>query len=135
MNLDKELWFDFGQPKKLSKTEFEKTFGHLRFDSALQYVALPQVEILDDDDSEDEEVVVATRTPERSRKVCLGPFGYALSNLPNFVSDVFRTWFPSLNGSRKRVSSILLRYKGSISRMMVREAPERQFANASVRSS
>ncbi|KFG80924.1 intracellular serine protease [Metarhizium anisopliae] len=39
---DKELWFDFGPPKKLTKTDFKKHFGHLQFDSALQYVAFPQ---------------------------------------------------------------------------------------------
>lgn len=74
------MWFDFGQPKKLSKTEFEKTFGHLRFDSALQYVAVPQVELLDEDDSDDEDGVVTARTPDRSRKVCLDTFGYVVLN-------------------------------------------------------
>ncbi|KAK8925053.1 Major intracellular serine protease [Metarhizium anisopliae] len=39
---DKELWFDFGPSKKLTKTGFKKHFGHLQFDSALQYVAFPQ---------------------------------------------------------------------------------------------
>lgn len=42
MPIDKELWFDFGPSKKLTKTGFKKHFGHLQFDSALQYVAFPQ---------------------------------------------------------------------------------------------
>ncbi|MBE3050128.1 hypothetical protein IMZ48_48050 [Candidatus Bathyarchaeota archaeon] len=65
------MWFDFGQPKKLSKAEFRKTFGHLRFDSALQYVALPQVELLDEDDSDDEDGDGAAHTRARGRKVRL----------------------------------------------------------------
>lgn len=72
------MWFDLGQPKKLSMTEFEKTFDHLRFDSALQYVALPQVELFDEDDSDDEDGVVTTHTPDRGRNVCLYTFKYVL---------------------------------------------------------
>lgn len=49
--VDKELWFDFGPPKKLRKVEFKKHFGHLKFDSVLQYVAFPQIELVDEDDT------------------------------------------------------------------------------------
>ncbi|KAJ3508082.1 hypothetical protein NM208_g15874 [Fusarium decemcellulare] len=41
----RELWFDFGPPKKLSRADFRKHFSHLRFDKALQYVAFPQIEL------------------------------------------------------------------------------------------
>ena len=51
--LAKELWFDFGPAKKLTKADFQKHFGHLRFDSALQYVAFPQVELNEGDDDPD----------------------------------------------------------------------------------
>ncbi|KAL6823277.1 intracellular serine protease [Trichoderma camerunense] len=47
---DKELWFDFGPPKKLRKNEFQKQFGHLKLDSVLQYVAFPQIELIEGDD-------------------------------------------------------------------------------------
>lgn len=49
-SVDKELWFDFGPPKKLRKDEFQKQFGHLKLDSVLQYVAFPQIELIEDDD-------------------------------------------------------------------------------------
>ncbi|PVH79900.1 hypothetical protein DL98DRAFT_515795 [Cadophora sp. DSE1049] len=44
---DKELWFNFGpKPKtKLTPAEFVKNFEHLEFEKMLQYVALPQVEL------------------------------------------------------------------------------------------
>ncbi|KAF4457029.1 intracellular serine protease [Fusarium austroafricanum] len=45
--LNKELWFDFGPPKTLSRAEFRKHFKHLRFDTVLQYVAFPQVDLKD----------------------------------------------------------------------------------------
>lgn len=129
------MWFDFGQPKKLSKTEFEKTFGHLRFDRALQYVALPQVELFDEDDSDDEDGVVATRTPDRGRKVCLDTSD---TRFPNFMvrgSNTLRTWFPSSNGSRKRESSILSRYGHSLFSTRVREALRFRFTEVSTRLS
>jgi hypothetical protein len=50
VSVDKELWFDFGPPKKLRKNEFQKHFGHLQFDSVLQYVAFPQIELIEEDD-------------------------------------------------------------------------------------
>ena len=43
----KELWFDFGPPKKLTRADFRRHFGHLRFDTILQYVAFPQIELDD----------------------------------------------------------------------------------------
>lgn len=46
--IGKELWFDFGPPKKLTKADFRKHFKHLQFDSVLQYVAFPQQIELDD---------------------------------------------------------------------------------------
>lgn len=48
---DKELWFDFGPPKKLRKNEFKKHFDHLQLDSVLQYVAFPQIELIEEDDA------------------------------------------------------------------------------------
>ena len=60
---DKELWFDFGQRKRLTKAGFRKSFGHLQFNSALQYVALPQVEFEEDEQSS------TSGTRARSRKV------------------------------------------------------------------
>ncbi|KAM0490403.1 hypothetical protein ACHAP8_011620 [Fusarium lateritium] len=44
----KEFWFDFGPPKSLSEEEFKKHFDHLKFDTALQYVAFPQICTKDD---------------------------------------------------------------------------------------
>ncbi|KAF5673912.1 intracellular serine [Fusarium heterosporum] len=41
----KELWFDFGPPKRLTRTDFRKHFKHLRFDTVLQYVAFPNIEL------------------------------------------------------------------------------------------
>ncbi|TLS24928.1 hypothetical protein PpBr36_08863, partial [Pyricularia pennisetigena] len=46
-NKDKELWYDFG-PKpetKISEKAFRKQFLHLDFDSVLQYVAFPRIEL------------------------------------------------------------------------------------------
>ncbi|KAM0419064.1 hypothetical protein ACHAPT_012003 [Fusarium lateritium] len=45
--LGRELWFDFGPPKKLTRADFRRHFGHLRFDTILQYVAFPQIELDD----------------------------------------------------------------------------------------
>ncbi|RSL61222.1 hypothetical protein CEP53_005192 [Fusarium sp. AF-6] len=45
--LGKELWFDFGPAKKLTRADFRRHFGHLRFDTILQYVAFPQIELDD----------------------------------------------------------------------------------------
>ncbi|OBT56491.1 hypothetical protein VE04_04991 [Pseudogymnoascus sp. 24MN13] len=44
---DKELWFDFGPRNKanITKKEFKKQFGHLEFESVLQYVAFPQLKL------------------------------------------------------------------------------------------
>lgn len=47
ISIDKMLWFDFGPRKKLSESEFKKSFGHLQFDSILHYVALPQIDLGD----------------------------------------------------------------------------------------
>lgn len=44
---DKMLWFDFGPRKKLTESEFKKSFGHLQFDSILHYVAFPQIDLGD----------------------------------------------------------------------------------------
>ncbi|KAJ0131502.1 WD repeat-containing protein slp1 [Fusarium oxysporum f. sp. albedinis] len=41
----KEFWFDFGPPNTLSENDFKKHFGHLKFDTALQYVGFPQVRL------------------------------------------------------------------------------------------
>lgn len=46
---DKVLWFDFGPPKRLSESEFYNTFNHLEFESILQYVAFPHVDLETDD--------------------------------------------------------------------------------------
>lgn len=46
---DKVLWFDFGPRKKLSESEFCKTFNHLEFESILQYVAFPHVDLVTDE--------------------------------------------------------------------------------------
>lgn len=35
---------------KFTEDEFKKHFSHLKFDTALQYVAFPQVELIQDDD-------------------------------------------------------------------------------------
>ncbi|KAF4961920.1 hypothetical protein FSARC_9961 [Fusarium sarcochroum] len=43
----KELWFDFGPPKRLTKRDFRNHFKHLQFDTVLQYVAFPQIELDD----------------------------------------------------------------------------------------
>ncbi|KAJ4244398.1 hypothetical protein NW762_014526 [Fusarium torreyae] len=43
----KELWFDFGPPKRLTRADFRNHFKHLRFDTVLQYVAFPQIELDD----------------------------------------------------------------------------------------
>ncbi|KAJ4256271.1 hypothetical protein NW762_009351 [Fusarium torreyae] len=45
---DKHLWFDFGPSKRISKGDFQRHFSHLQFDSALQYVAFPQIELDED---------------------------------------------------------------------------------------
>ncbi|RSL52172.1 hypothetical protein CEP54_011046 [Fusarium duplospermum] len=45
--LGKELWFDFGPPKKLTMADFKIHFRHLQFDTILQYVAFPQIELDD----------------------------------------------------------------------------------------
>ncbi|KAK2616051.1 hypothetical protein N8I77_002766 [Diaporthe amygdali] len=44
-NDDKVLWFDFGPRKKMSEPEFKKVFDHLGFESVLQYVAFPQIDV------------------------------------------------------------------------------------------
>nr|RBQ96893.1 hypothetical protein FVER53263_04444 [Fusarium verticillioides] len=43
--LAKEFWFDFGPPNTLSENDFKKHFGHLKFDTALQYVGFPQLRL------------------------------------------------------------------------------------------
>lgn len=52
----KQLWFDFGsKPKSKAKSkvtspdEFKKHFGHLEFDSILQYVAVDEVQLRQED--------------------------------------------------------------------------------------
>ncbi|SCO40223.1 related to microbial serine proteinase [Fusarium fujikuroi] len=42
---DKEFWFDFGPPNTVSQDDFKKYFGHLQFDTALQYVGFPRVRL------------------------------------------------------------------------------------------
>ncbi|KAG5761608.1 hypothetical protein H9Q72_010296 [Fusarium xylarioides] len=42
---DKEFWFDFGPPNTVSQDDFKKYFGHLQFDTALQYVGFPKVRL------------------------------------------------------------------------------------------
>lgn len=39
----------------MSEAEFKKVFDHLRFESVLQYVAFPQLDVEDNDDSEERE--------------------------------------------------------------------------------
>lgn len=46
---DKVLWFDFGPRKMLSESDFCKTFNHLEFESILQYVAFPHVDLQTDE--------------------------------------------------------------------------------------
>ncbi|KAF5020073.1 hypothetical protein F66182_7915 [Fusarium sp. NRRL 66182] len=41
--MSKELWFDFGAPRKLTKENFIACFKHLQFDRVLQYVAFPEI--------------------------------------------------------------------------------------------
>ncbi|KAF5686700.1 hypothetical protein FDENT_5704 [Fusarium denticulatum] len=42
---DKEFWFDFRPPNTVSQDDFKKYFGHLQFDTALQYVGFPMVRL------------------------------------------------------------------------------------------
>lgn len=64
--IDKELWFDFGpSPRKgLSQKDFKRHFGHLLFDTALQYVAFPDIRLVDEEDQ-------APDMRHQGRKVCL----------------------------------------------------------------
>ncbi|KAL7904225.1 intracellular serine protease [Trichoderma velutinum] len=48
---DKELWFDFGPPKKLRMKEFQMQFDHLNLHNVLQYVAFPQIELIEEDET------------------------------------------------------------------------------------
>ncbi|TLD03660.1 uncharacterized protein PgNI_11877 [Pyricularia grisea] len=54
---DKELWYDFGpRPEaKISEKDFRKQFLHLDFDSVLQYVAFPRIELQKHGDAADNE--------------------------------------------------------------------------------
>lgn len=45
------LWFDFGPRKELGKAAFDKLFSHIRFDSILQYVAFPQIDLQTTEDN------------------------------------------------------------------------------------
>ncbi|KAF3798291.1 hypothetical protein GCG54_00015272 [Colletotrichum gloeosporioides] len=49
----RQLWFDFGEPRKFTERDFEKQFRHLKFDSALQYVAFPRVQLEENEDISD----------------------------------------------------------------------------------
>lgn len=42
----------------MSEAEFKKVFDHLRFESVLQYVAFPQLDVGENSDSEDKEARV-----------------------------------------------------------------------------
>lgn len=44
--LEKALWFDFGPPKKINMKDFRRSFEHFRFESILQYVAFPHIELV-----------------------------------------------------------------------------------------
>ncbi|KAI3391719.1 hypothetical protein diail_6860 [Diaporthe ilicicola] len=55
---DKALWFDFGpsgQPRKLRWKEFQRNFRHFQFDSILQYVAFPHIDLARKTSNQDEE--------------------------------------------------------------------------------
>ncbi|KAK2041785.1 hypothetical protein LZ31DRAFT_501822 [Colletotrichum somersetense] len=41
----KEMWFDFGPPRTFTKDNFGRHFDHLQFDSVLQYVAFPRIQL------------------------------------------------------------------------------------------
>ncbi|KAK2012402.1 subtilisin-like protein [Colletotrichum eremochloae] len=41
----KEMWFDFGPPRTFTRGNFRRHFAHLHFDSVLQYVAFPRVQL------------------------------------------------------------------------------------------
>lgn len=61
---DKVLWFDFGPRKKLSESDFCKTFNHLKFESILQYVAFPHVDLeMDESNSASESRGRVRRNP------------------------------------------------------------------------
>ncbi|KAF4968446.1 hypothetical protein FSARC_4140 [Fusarium sarcochroum] len=42
---DKELWYDFGAPKKTSRAAFLKHFDYLQFERILKHAAFPQIEL------------------------------------------------------------------------------------------
>lgn len=46
MDTDKELWFNFGQPRQISEEEFLKLFDHLKFDAVLHSVAFPRLTLI-----------------------------------------------------------------------------------------
>ncbi|KAK1598848.1 peptidase S8/S53 domain-containing protein [Colletotrichum navitas] len=56
----KEMWFDFGPPRTFTRGNFKRHFDHLQFDSALQYVSFPRIQLENKKDD-------ISNTPQKAR--------------------------------------------------------------------